>query len=216
MSAPLRQALSWRGFASAVGVPRHQKIYSRDVGLVFPVATRGRHRNRLVPDVLLIGARTCGPKRSGARSVGARAAEGPLRCCPSARRRRAAAADRRQRHAPYAGRRGLAFGQRRASGEQEYYLANLRPTPTSGRSPRRSSRARSASRLICLDCTLTQATTLCQERWNRAQDGCSDADTGSRTSSSFTSSLRPSGSKCPRSIVWSASGPGFLMRNQAT
>ena len=52
MSAEFRQALSARRLAWAVGVPRHQKVYPRDVALVFPVAGRGRPRKRHVPDVL--------------------------------------------------------------------------------------------------------------------------------------------------------------------
>ena len=48
MSAELRQALSACHLAWAVGVPRHQKVYPRDVELVFPVAGRGRPRQRYV------------------------------------------------------------------------------------------------------------------------------------------------------------------------
>ena len=53
------------------------------------------------------------------------ALESPLRRRPRARRRRAAATDRRQGHAAHAGRRVWLVGERRASGEQKYYLANL-------------------------------------------------------------------------------------------
>ena len=47
LSAPFRQALSERGLAWTVGIPRHQKVYPADVTLVFPTATRGRKRLRL-------------------------------------------------------------------------------------------------------------------------------------------------------------------------
>src|SRR6266403_427749 len=50
LSAPFRQALSERGLAWAVGIPRHQKVYRGDVALTFPVAGRGRPRQRHIPD----------------------------------------------------------------------------------------------------------------------------------------------------------------------
>src|SRR4029077_230811 len=56
MGAEFRQALSARGLAWAVGIPRHQKVYPRDVELVFPVAGRGRPRKRHVPNVLSASA----------------------------------------------------------------------------------------------------------------------------------------------------------------
>ena len=89
MGAEFRQALSARGLAWAVGIPRHQKVYPREVELVFPVARRGRPRKRHVPNVLSIALKTCSAKRNGARSPGAReprGPEGPLRRCPRARR----------------------------------------------------------------------------------------------------------------------------------
>jgi SRSO17 transposase len=42
MGAEFRQALSARSLAWAVGIPRHQKVYPRDVELIFPAAGRGR------------------------------------------------------------------------------------------------------------------------------------------------------------------------------
>ena len=56
MGAEFRQALSARGRAWAVGIPRHQKVYPRDVELVFPVVARGRPRKRHVPNVLSTSA----------------------------------------------------------------------------------------------------------------------------------------------------------------
>jgi SRSO17 transposase len=56
MGAQFRQALSARGLAWAVGVPRHQKVYPLEVELVFPVARRGRPRKRHVPNVLSVTA----------------------------------------------------------------------------------------------------------------------------------------------------------------
>lgn len=50
LSAPFRQALSRRNLRWAVGVPRHQKVYSADVGLVFPIRKRGPSRMHPLPD----------------------------------------------------------------------------------------------------------------------------------------------------------------------
>src|SRR5208283_2547698 len=38
LSGPFRHALSERGLHWAVGIPRHQKVYSANVRLIFPVA----------------------------------------------------------------------------------------------------------------------------------------------------------------------------------
>lgn len=56
LSAPFRQALSARSLCWAVGIPRHQKVYPTDVQLIFPVAGRGRPRERHGPDVKSMAA----------------------------------------------------------------------------------------------------------------------------------------------------------------
>jgi SRSO17 transposase len=56
MSAPFRQGLTARKLAWAVGIPRHLKVYPADVRMIWPVAKRGRPRQRHVPDVLSIPA----------------------------------------------------------------------------------------------------------------------------------------------------------------
>lgn len=58
LSAPFRQALSERELSWAVGIPRHQKVYPADVALIFPEATRGRPRQRHIPDSKSIAAET--------------------------------------------------------------------------------------------------------------------------------------------------------------
>jgi len=58
MLAAFRQALSARDLCWAVGIPKHQKVYSADVQLVFPVAVRGRPRLRHVPDSKSVAAHT--------------------------------------------------------------------------------------------------------------------------------------------------------------
>jgi hypothetical protein len=64
------QALSARGLAWAVGIPRHQKVYPRDVELVFPIAGRGRPRKRHVPNVLVDAVESCVDKGVTERAPG--------------------------------------------------------------------------------------------------------------------------------------------------
>jgi hypothetical protein len=45
--APFRQGLEARGLKRAVGIPKLQKVYPSNVRLVFPIAGRGRPRERL-------------------------------------------------------------------------------------------------------------------------------------------------------------------------
>ena len=56
LSAPFRQGLSARKLAWAVGIPRHLKVYPANVQMIWPVAGRGRPRQRHVPDILSIPA----------------------------------------------------------------------------------------------------------------------------------------------------------------
>jgi SRSO17 transposase len=48
--------LTARKLAWAVGIPRHLKVYPADVQMIWPVAKRGRPRQRHVPDILSIPA----------------------------------------------------------------------------------------------------------------------------------------------------------------
>ena len=129
LSAPFRQALTVRKLAWAVGIPRHLKVYSADVQMVWPVAKRGRPRQRHVPDVLSIPAEdmlaharwhliswrtgTKGKLKARFAAVRVRVADGP----PQRIR------DKGQQHLP--GEEAWLVGEHRASGEKKYYLANL-------------------------------------------------------------------------------------------
>jgi len=129
MGAEFRQALSARGLAWAVGIPRHQKVYPREAELVFPIAGRGRPRKRHVPNVLSVKAEdmlaqakwrtlswrkgTMGPLRARFAAVRVRVADGPPQRI----------GDKGMQHMP--GEEVWLVGERRASGEQKYYLANL-------------------------------------------------------------------------------------------
>ena len=50
---PMTRKTTW-----AVGIPRHLKVYPADVQMIWPVAGRGRPRNRHVPDILSMAAET--------------------------------------------------------------------------------------------------------------------------------------------------------------
>jgi SRSO17 transposase len=129
LSAPFRQGLTARKLAWAVGIPRHLKVYPADVRMIWPVAKRGRPRQRHVPDILSIAAEdmlasakwhtiswragTKGKLKARFAAVRVRVADGP----PQRIR------DKGQQHLP--GDEAWLIGEHRMSGEKKYYLANL-------------------------------------------------------------------------------------------
>jgi SRSO17 transposase len=129
LSAPFRQGLTARKLAWAVGIPRHLKVYPADVQMIWPVAKRGRPRQRHVPDILSIPAEemltkakwhtiswrtgTKGKLKARFAAVRVRVADGP----PQRIR------DKGQQHLP--GDEAWLIGEHRMSGERKYYLANL-------------------------------------------------------------------------------------------
>ncbi len=129
MSAPFRQGLTARKLVWAVGIPRHLKVYPADVQMIWPVAGRGRPRQRHVPDVLSMAAEdmladarwqnvswrtgTKGKLKARFAAVRVRVADGP----PQRIR------DKGQQHLP--GDEAWLIGEHRISGEKKYYLANL-------------------------------------------------------------------------------------------
>ena len=129
LSAPFRQGLTARKLAWAVGIPRHLKVYPADVRMIWPVAKRGRPRQRHVPDILSIPAEdmlanakwrtiswrtgTKGKLKARFAAVRVRVADGP----PQRIR------DKGQQHLP--GDEAWLIGEHRMSGEKKYYLANL-------------------------------------------------------------------------------------------
>jgi SRSO17 transposase len=129
VSAPFRHALSERGLLWAVGIPRHQKVYPADVALIFPVAGRGRPRQRHIPDrksiaadAMLAGSswRTVSWRRGTKGRLSARFAAVRVRVAdgPTQRIR-----DMGHQHMP--GDEAWLIGEHRASGERKYYLSNL-------------------------------------------------------------------------------------------
>jgi SRSO17 transposase len=129
LSAPFRQGLTARKLTWAVGIPRHLKVYPADVRMIWPVAKRGRPRQRYVPDILSMAAEdmlahakwhtvswrtgTKGKLKARFAAVRVRVADGP----PQRIR------DKGQQHLP--GGEAWLIGEHRMSGEKKYHLANL-------------------------------------------------------------------------------------------
>jgi SRSO17 transposase len=129
LSAPFRQGLTARKLTWAVGIPRHLKVYPADVLMIWPVAKRGRPRQRHVPNILSIPAEdmlanakwhtiswrtgTKGKLKARFAAVRVRVADGPPQRIK----------DKGQQHLP--GDEAWLIGEHRMSGEKKYYLANL-------------------------------------------------------------------------------------------
>src|SRR5436309_12974690 len=129
LSAPFRQGLTARGLVWAVGILGRQKVYPAGVKLIFPIAGRGRPRERHIPDLLsmpsedmLADARwknvswrlgTKGRLKARFAAVRVRIADGPPQRIK----------DMGQQHLP--GGEAWLIGEHRTSGEKKYYLANL-------------------------------------------------------------------------------------------
>ncbi|HTJ30391.1 MAG TPA: IS701 family transposase [Acidobacteriaceae bacterium] len=128
-SAPFRQGLTARKLAWAVGIPRHLKVYPVDVQMIWPIASRGRPRQRHIPDILSMPAEdtlanakwhtlswrtgTKGKLKARFAAVRVRVADGPPQRIK----------DKGQQHLP--GDQAWLIGERRMSGEKKYYLADL-------------------------------------------------------------------------------------------
>lgn len=134
LSARFRRGLSERGLHWAVGIPRHQKVYPADVGLIFPVAGRGRPRQHPIPDVLSASAEVLLQDASWRKVSWRRGTKGQLSARFAAQRIRVADGPPQRireaggQHMP--GEEAWVVGEHRASGERKYYLSNL-PADTS-------------------------------------------------------------------------------------
>jgi SRSO17 transposase len=129
LSALFRQALTERGLKWVVGIPFKQKVYPADVAMIFPVADRGRPRQRHVPDRPSVTAQamldgmpwrtlswrngTKGPLRARFAAVRVRVADGPAQRIGTMG----------AQHVP--GEEVWLIGERRSTGERKYYLSNL-------------------------------------------------------------------------------------------
>jgi SRSO17 transposase len=129
LSAPFRQGLTARSLAWAVGIPRHLKVYPVDVQLIWPVAVRGRPRQRHIPDHLSMAAEAMLADAKWQTVSWRRGTKGKLRARFAAVRIRTADGppqrikDKGQQHLP--GDEAWLIGEHRSSGEKKYYLANL-------------------------------------------------------------------------------------------
>lgn len=129
LSATFRQALSARDLCWAVGIPRHQKVYPADVQLIFPVAGRGRPRQRHVPDVKSVAAHAMLEGAKWRQISWRRGTKGRLTARFAAVR--ACIADGAQQRIGSAGAKHMPgeevwlVGEHRSNGERKYYLTNL-------------------------------------------------------------------------------------------
>ena len=134
LSASFRQGLSERGLTWAVGIPYKQKVYPADVEMIFPVAGRGRPRQRHIPDAVSIGAQAMLEQAKWQTVSWRRGTKGRLSARFSALRVRVADGttqrirDMGAQHLP--GEEVWLVGEHRSSGERKYYLSNLPPDTT--------------------------------------------------------------------------------------
>jgi SRSO17 transposase len=124
-SAGFRQGLSGRGLTWAAGVLKTQNVYSPGVELLWPVARTGRPRKHPVPSEEPVPAEAMLENAAWRRVAWRRGTKGPLAAEFAALRVRPAEGEqlRDGRHLP--GEEVWLVGERRASGERKYYLANL-------------------------------------------------------------------------------------------
>jgi SRSO17 transposase len=123
-SAAFRRGLSERGLTWAVGVLRTQNIYSPAVELLWPAARTGRPRKRPVPSEKPVPAETVLAGVAWRRISWRRGTKGPLAAEFAAMRVRPAEGDQLRNGWHLPGEEVWLVGERRASGERKYYLAN--------------------------------------------------------------------------------------------
>lgn len=129
LSAPFRQGLSERGLLWAVGIPYKQKVYPVDVTMIFPVAGRGRPRQRHIPDTKSVTAKAMLESAKWQKVSWRKGTKGKLAARFAAVRVRVADGppqrihDMGAQHLP--GEEAWLVGEHRSSGERKYYLSNL-------------------------------------------------------------------------------------------
>ncbi len=124
-SAAFRRGLSERGFTWAVGILKVQNVYPPTVELRWPVARTGRPRKQPLPREAPVPVEALLEDAEWRRISWRRGTRGPLGAEFAARRVRPAegAQLRNGWHLP--GDEVWLVGERRATGERKYYLANL-------------------------------------------------------------------------------------------
>jgi SRSO17 transposase len=126
-SADFRQALSERGLTWAVGIPRTQKVYARDVDLFWPRAEQGRPRKHPVPSEAARSAADVLAARSWRRIAWRQGTKGMLAARFAAVRVRVADGPVTPRHGRQPGAEVWLVGEWRSSGERKYYFSNQPP-----------------------------------------------------------------------------------------
>ncbi|EAV41168.1 putative transposase [Stappia aggregata IAM 12614] len=113
----------------AVGIALKQKVYPADVQMIFPVAKRGRPRQRHIPDTKSITAQAMLETAKWRKVSWRRGTTGTLSARFAARRVRIAddppqrIRDMGAQHLP--GEEVWVVGEHRSTGERKYYLSNL-------------------------------------------------------------------------------------------
>ncbi len=128
-SAGFRHALSARGLTWAVGIPRIQKVYPRDVALFMPpTKPGGRARKHPIPSRERESAEDVLARKRWRRITWRTGTKGPLTARFAVERVVAAdgVVDAGNRHLP--GEEVWLVGELRTSGERKYYLTNHLPT----------------------------------------------------------------------------------------
>jgi SRSO17 transposase len=129
ISASFRQALSARDLLRAVGIPRIQKVFPAEVAMVAPPPSRRPSSQPLVPATEALAAEILLKEEPWRTLAWRQGTKGPLRAAFAARRVRVADGPavrlhgRNNQHMP--GEEVWLVGERRASGERKYHLANL-------------------------------------------------------------------------------------------
>jgi SRSO17 transposase len=125
--APFRRGLSARGLTWAVGVPRTLKVFTTEVDLLFPRASRGKPRQHPVPSETAQDAAEMLAGSLWRRVAWRQGTKGPLAARFAAQRVRVADGPRSPRHGHLPGEEVWLIGEWRRSGERKYYLSNLPP-----------------------------------------------------------------------------------------
>jgi SRSO17 transposase len=125
ISAAFRRGLSERGLAWAVGIPKVQNVYSTAVELRWPTARTGRPRKHPVPSEGPVPAERALAGAGWRRVSWRRGTKGPLAAEFAALRARPAEGKQLRNGWHLPGDEVWLVGERRASGERKYYLANL-------------------------------------------------------------------------------------------
>src|ERR1700686_230506 len=128
-SGPFRQALSERALPGAVGLARGQEVKRADISLIFPIAKTGKPPKYHIPDQPPVSAEALLAEGKWQRVSWRRGTKGRLTCLFTAPRARVAVAHKdrslQNRMQCMPGDEVWLVGERRAPGEQKYYLSKL-------------------------------------------------------------------------------------------